>query len=336
MLNNKVIFITGGTGSWGHELVKQICEKFPDFKELRIYSRGEHKQVEMRREYPNDKIRFIIGDVRDKNILDLAMKNVDIVFHLAALKHVPVCEDNSWEAVLTNINGTQNVIECAIKNNVKYVVDVSTDKAVDPFNLYGVTKACGEKLMINSNFNYIHTMHATKFLCIRGGNVMGTNGSVIPLFKKQILEKNEITVTNPDMTRFLMSTSEAINLIFKTIEHAEGGELFVMRMSAAKLSVIANTMVKLFGNSNTKITYVGSRPGEKLHEVLVSKNEIQNTKIFSDKYFLILPQIVSEKLEKKYLPYEKLNLLEFSSFNTYQLSEDELEGILKKESWLWK
>jgi len=336
MLNNKIMFITGGTGSWGHELVKQIQEKFPNFKEIRIYSRGEHKQVEMRQEFKNEKIKFIIGDVRDKNILDLAMKNVDIIFHLAALKHVPVCEDNSWEAVLTNIYGTQNVIECAIKNNVKYVVDVSTDKAVDSFNLYGVTKACGEKLIINSNFNYARTISNTKFICIRGGNVMGTNGSVIPLFKKQILEKNEITLTNPDMTRFLMSTSEAINLIFKAIENAEGGELFVMRMSAAKLPIIANTMIKLFGNSETKIKYIGSRPGEKLHEVLVSKNEIPNTRIFSDKHFVILPQTQSEKLKIKYDSFKKLDFTEFSSLNTHQFSEKELEGILQKESWLWK
>jgi UDP-N-acetylglucosamine 4,6-dehydratase/5-epimerase len=154
-IKNSKILITGGTGSWGHELVAQLLEKYSDVGEIRIYSRGEHKQVGMRQEFKNHpKLKFIIGDVRDKNILNFAMSDVDIVFHLAALKHVPVCEENTWEAVLTNINGTQNVIEAAIKNKVKKIVDVSTDKAVDPFNLYGMTKACGEKLVINSNFNY--------------------------------------------------------------------------------------------------------------------------------------------------------------------------------------
>ena len=149
-LNHSKILITGGTGSWGHELTRQLLEKYPHVEEIRIYSRGEHRQVRMKQEfYSTNKLKFIIGDVRDKNILHYAMKDIDVVFHLAALKHVPVCEENSWEAVLTNISGTQNVIEAAINNNVKKVIDVSTDKAVDPFNLYGITKACGEKLMIN-------------------------------------------------------------------------------------------------------------------------------------------------------------------------------------------
>ena len=184
MFDNSIIFVSGGTGSWGNELVTQLLENHSP-KEVRIYSRGEHKQVEMKSTFKNDsRLKFIIGDIRDKNILTLAMKNVDYVFHLAALKHVPVCEENSWEAVLTNIYGTQNIIESAIENNVKKVIDISTDKAVDPFNHYGVTKACSEKMIINACHNYITD---TKFVCIRGGNVLGTNGSVIPLFKSQII-----------------------------------------------------------------------------------------------------------------------------------------------------
>ena len=203
MFKDSVVLVTGGTGSWGNELISQLLEKYSP-KEIRIYSRGEHKQVEMRAKYKNDsRLRFIIGDVRDKNILSLSMKNVDYVFHLAALKHVPVCEENTWEAVLTNIYGTQNVIEAAIENDVKKVIDISTDKAVDPFNHYGVTKANSEKMITNASFNYITE---TKFVCIRGGNVLGTNGSVIPLFKNQILSENKITVTDPAMTRYLMST----------------------------------------------------------------------------------------------------------------------------------
>lgn len=338
-LNNSSILITGGTGSWGHELVKQLLERYPDLKEIRIYSRGEHKQVEMKREFGfNPKIKFIIGDVRDKNILNYAMKGVDIVFHLAALKHVPVCEENTWEAVLTNINGTQHVIEAAINNNVKKVIDVSTDKAVDPFNLYGVTKACGEKLMVNANFNYSYNggNNPTSFMCIRGGNVIGTNGSVIPLFKKQLLENNEVTVTDPTMTRFLMSTREAISLIFTAVEKSVGGELFVMKMPAATVETVTKVMIKLFGNTDSKMTVIGARPGEKKHEVLVSKNEAPSTYVFSDQHFIVLPQIQDEKLMSMYKDKQKLTFEEFTSENTYRLSEDELEDILRKEDWLMK
>src|SRR3989344_1306430 len=216
LLDNRTILVTGGTGAWGRELTRQILERFSP-KEVRIYSRGEHAQVEMRRAFPDPRIKFIIGDVRDKNILNFAMRGADYVFHLAALKHVPICEDNSWEAVLTNIYGTQNIIEAAIWNNVKKVVDVSTDKAVEAYNLYGVTKACGEKLVINANKNY---PSATTFMCIRGGNVIGTTGSVIPLFAEQIRKNNKITLTDGSMTRFLMSTREAIGLVFQAFEAA--------------------------------------------------------------------------------------------------------------------
>lgn len=334
------ILVTGGTGSWGHELVRQLLQRYPDIKEIRIYSRGEHKQVEMKREFNfHPKLRFIIGDIRDKNILNYAMKNIDMVFHLAALKHVPVCEENTWEAVLTNINGTQNVIESAINNGVKRVIDVSTDKAVDPFNLYGVTKACGEKLIINANFNYSFngdTQSRTSFICIRGGNVIGTNGSVIPLFKRQLLENNEVTVTDPDMTRFLMSTKEAISLIFTAVENSLGGELFVMKMPAATVDVVTKVMIKLFGNKKSKVKVIGARPGEKKHEVLVSKNETPSAYVFSDKYFVVLPQIQNSQLLKRYQKNQKIHFEEFNSENTYQLSEKELEDILLSEGWLTK
>jgi FlaA1/EpsC-like NDP-sugar epimerase len=333
MFKNKVVFITGGTGSWGHELTKQLLEKDTP-SEIRIYSRGEHKQVEMKQEFKhNPRLKFIIGDIRDKNILKMAMKGADYVFHLAALKHVPICEENCWEAVLTNIYGTQNVIECAIENDVLKVIDISTDKAVDPFNLYGVTKACGEKLVINSNINYTSK---TKFVCIRGGNVMGTNGSVLPLFKKQIQNNNEITITDPTMTRYLMSTKEAIGLIFEAVNQSVGGEIFVMRMPATKVQNIAEVMIELFGNSNTKTKLIGARPGEKKHEVLVSKNEVPRTKILSDTYFVILPQYKSVELEKTYEKYDCFDKKEFNSYNARHFSNEEFIKILKLEEWLWK
>lgn len=332
MYDGKTIFITGGTGSWGNELVSQLLAKYKA-KEIRIYSRGEHKQVEMKRKFNNNpKLKFIIGDVRDKNILGLAMQNSDYVFHLAALKHVPVCEDNCWEAVLTNIYGTQNVIECAMANKVKKVVDISTDKAVDPFNLYGVSKACGEKLIINANRNYISQ---TKFVCIRGGNVMGTAGSVLPLFKKQIVENNQITITDQNMTRYLMSTHEAISLIFEAVDKSYGGEIFVMRMPATKVENMANVMTEIFGDKKTKRKIIGIRPGEKMHEVLVSKNESPRTKILSDKYFVILPQYLDGDLEKKYKRLSPMQFEEFNSNNARRLKDDEFIKILKKEDWLW-
>lgn len=337
LFNKATVLITGGTGSWGTELVTQLLSKYPGISQVRIYSRGEHRQVEMKQSFNhNPKLRFVIGDVRDKNSLDFAMKGVDIVFHLAALKHVPVCENNTWEAVLTNINGTQNVIEAAIANDVKKVIDVSTDKAVEPFNLYGMTKACGEKLMLNANFNYSPDQtNGTSFICIRGGNVIGTNGSVIPLFKKQLLENNEITITDPSMTRFLMSTKEAIGLIFTAVEDSLGGELFVMNMPATTLQIIAETMIDLFGNSKSSIKNIGIRPGEKIDEVLVSRNEAPLTHKLSSSYYVVLPQLNSTELRRKYSKLKKINRDEFSSANADQLSKKDLIKILKKEKWLW-
>ena len=324
-LDHQTVLVTGGTGSWGHELVRQLLEMKPGPKEIRIYSRGEHKQVEMKARFSNPKLKFIIGDVRDKNILNFAMRGVDIVFHLAALKHVPVCEDNPWEAVLTNVYGTQNVIETSIDNKVKVVVDVSTDKAVDPYNLYGVAKACGEKLIINANKLAIKT----RFVCIRGGNVIGTNGSVIPLFKKQILESNQITVTDGTMTRYLMSTQQAIHLIFQAIQKHTGGEIFVLNMPGTTVDIIAKCMIELFGNSKTKIKVIGTRQGEKKHEVLISKNEVPFTEDTNDAYYTIHPMFKSHTIKKPF------NLPEFSSQNTVQLSQKELVSLLKKEKWLF-
>lgn len=331
MLDNKTVLITGGTGSWGNELVQQMLAKFAP-KQVRIYSRGEHRQVEMRQRFQGeDTLKFIIGDVRDKNILNLAMKGVDVVFHLAALKHVPVCEDNVWEAVLTNIYGTQNVVEAAIANGVDKVVDISTDKAVDAFNLYGMTKACAEKIVVNAGFNY---MTDTKFICIRGGNVIGTNGSVIPLFKKQIIENNEVTLTDPRMTRYLMNTRQAISLVFKAVEMSQGGETLVMRMPATDVQTMANSMIELFGNKTTKATVIGSRPGEKLDEVLISKNEALNAYQAGDDYFVILPQNAPPQTRAYYESYPKISAEEFNSRNAVQLSQSDLTNTLSKEAWL--
>lgn len=328
--NKSVILITGGTGSWGNELVDQLLKKYSP-KEIRIYSRGEHKQVEMKRKFQNAKLRFIIGDVRDRSTLQIAMKGVDYVFHLSALKHVPVCEENPWEAVQTNIIGTQNVIESAIELGVKKVIDVSTDKAVDPLNLYGVTKACGEKLIIAANL----VSTKTKFICIRGGNVLGTNGSVIPLFREQILKTNSVTITESNMTRFLMRVSEAIELVLTASINGIGGEVFVMKMPACKILDLAQVMIDKLGNAKTKKLTIGIRPGEKIHEVLISKYETKNTLDFG-KYYILLPHI---KIDKTYAFYKKsklkfLSMSEYSSNVTNQLSKKEIKNLLQKEGWL--
>ncbi|MCK4528464.1 polysaccharide biosynthesis protein, partial [candidate division WOR-3 bacterium] len=235
MFKNKSIVITGGTGSWGNELTKQLLEKDP--KKIIIFSRGELAQVNMQRKFNDVRIEYIIGDVRDFYAVDRLFfnKQVDYVFHLSALKHVPVCENQPQEAIKTNIDGTTNIINAAIKNDIKRVIDVSSDKAVSPTNLYGMTKAVGEKLIIQAN-----TLTAkTDFICVRGGNVLGSNGSVVPLFIDQIKRFNEITVTDGSMTRFFLTLSEAIKLLFQAVENSVGGETYIMNMPAFFISDLA-------------------------------------------------------------------------------------------------
>lgn len=213
------ILITGGTGSWGQTLTRMLLEEY-NVKEIVVFSRGELQQVLMQRKFKNDKIKFVIGDVRDYEAVKFATKNVDYIFHMAALKHVPICEDHPQEAIKTNITGTTNIVNAAIENRVKKVIDVSTDKAVEPLNLYGMTKAVGEKLIIQAN----DLSDYTKFVCIRGGNVMGSNGSVIPFFIEQIKSGGPITITDNRMTRFFLTLEEAIHLLFKASIDSIGGE----------------------------------------------------------------------------------------------------------------
>jgi len=331
MFNNKTILITGGTGSWGRELTRQLLEKYNP-KEIRVYSRHELAQVNMKREFnAHPKIKFIIGDVRDFKRLDLTCMHVDYIFHLAALKHVPVCEENPWEAVLTNIDGTQNVIEAAIKNDIKKVIDISTDKAVDPFNLYGATKAVAERLIIAANTQ----TDATKFVCIRGGNVLGTTGSVVPLFHSQIIKTNQVTITDEGMSRYFLSLKDAIGLIFKASIDSVGGEIFVMKMPSCKIVDLAKAMIKELGNKDTKIKTIGIRPGEKIHEVLVSKYE--STRVIEDgKYYIILPMVEIAAIEKQYKGKKTIHLKEYSSETAQHLSEKEIREMLAKDGWLEK
>lgn len=330
MFNDKTILITGGTGSWGTELTSYFLKK-ERVKQIRIYSRGEYQQVDMQRNFnSHPKLKFIIGDVRDRHTLEYALDKVDFVFHLAALKHVPKCEDNGWQTVSVNILGTQNVIDCGIAKRVKKIIFISTDKAVEPFNLYGITKACSEKLIVYANKYYDCP---TKFICIRSGNVIGTRGSIVPLFINQIRNRNEITLTDENMTRFLLGTKDAIQLLIKATKQALGGEIFVLKMPAASNKILSKVIIRIFGNNKTTIRKIGVRPGEKMDEVLISKNEIANTRQLNDDLFVILPQLDDKGLTKKYSRFKRPDFTEFTSRTTVQLNEKQVEKLLIAEGF---
>jgi UDP-N-acetylglucosamine 4,6-dehydratase (inverting) len=281
---NKVILVTGGTGSFGKKFT-QILLKEHNPKAIRIFSRGELKQQKMQeqfQEFPNsEKLRFFIGDVRDRDRLYRAMNGVDIVVHAAALKQVPTCEYNPIEAVKTNINGAANVIDAAIDNNVEKVIALSTDKAVHPVNLYGATKLVAEKLFIQGN-SYTGG-RKTKFSCVRYGNVVGSRGSVIPIFKRQ---KNDgtITITDEKMTRFWITQEQAVHFIIDCLDKMKGGEIFIPKIPSMKVVDLAEVIAP---KSEKKVT--GIRPGEKLNEILLTEEEARNAKEFEN-YFIIEPE----------------------------------------------
>lgn len=329
MYENKVVFITGGTGSWGHELVKQLLEESP--KEIRIFSRGELSQVKMEREFRDTRLKFIIGDIRDLEAITAATEGVDYVFHLAALKHVPICELQPDEAIKTNIIGTQNLIKACIKNKVKKVIDVSTDKAVDSLNLYGMTKAVGERLIIQANL----ISKDTKFVCIRAGNVLGSNGSVVPFFINQIKELKKVTITDPRMTRYFITLPEAISLLFKAVQASVGGEIFVMRMPAYRITDVAEVLIEDSGEQNVNIETIGIRPGEKLDEVLVSEYESNHTYMYDETYYVIMPTINIPGLEDHYKPLNlaKVNFVRYTSADLI-LEKEEVKTLLKKGNYL--
>jgi len=325
MFNGSKILVTGATGSWGQTLIGLLLKNY-DPKQIVCYSRNEYNQVLMKRKFNNNKLKFVIGDVRDLDALTQATIDVDYVFHLAALKHVPICEELPNEAIKTNIVGTQNVITASIQNGVKKVIDVSSDKAVEPINLYGMTKAVGEKLIIQAN-----NLSDTKFVCIRGGNVMGSSGSVIPYFIDQIKNGGPITITDDRMTRFFLTLEEAIQLLFKASENSIGGETFVMNMPSCYITEIAEVLMKKYGVVDVKVT--GMRPGEKLDEVLVSAHEAPLTHCYDDNYFVILPSSASGALLDKYSNLPKFSYDEFSS-KTIMLNKKEIEKMLEKGSFI--
>lgn len=329
MYSNTRILVTGGSGSWGNELTKQLLEKNP--KEIIIYSRGELAQVTMERKFNNPKIKFVIGDVRDYDSLRRVMQGVDYVFHLSALKHVPVCENHPQEAIKTNIDGTTNVVRAAIENNVKKVIDVSTDKSVSPTNLYGMTKAVGEKLIIQAN----NLTDKTDFVCVRGGNVLGSNGSVVPYFIDQIKRFNKVTITDSTMTRYFLTLSEAIQLLFQASNNSVGGEIYVMNMPSFYIKDLAEVLVEYYGDSNTKIEEIGSREGEKIHELLISEHEAKFSKVFNDDYYVILPSI---KINRNYTHLNNNTKVSFKEFSSNDNLKDKnfLFELLMKGGFLIK
>jgi UDP-N-acetylglucosamine 4,6-dehydratase len=326
MFKNAIILVTGGTGSWGKELILQLLTLDP--KEVIAFSRNEDRQVNMRREIEDKRLSFKIGDIRDKNALFQACKGIDYVFHLAALKHVPICEEHPMEALKTNITGTQNVIDAAIFNNVKKVINVSTDKAADPANFYGFTKAIGEKLMIHANLLKTNT----KFVCVRGGNVLGTNGSVLHLFIDQINNKNEITITDKRMTRFFLTQEDAIKLLLKAAADGKGGEIFVLNMPACRIIDLAEVLIEYF-EKEVNIIESGPRPGEKLHEVLVSHNEIEDTVHYNQEYFVVLPDINIPGVREYYSAFQPISESSYSS-KDHLMTHEEIKKMLVKSKLL--
>lgn len=324
MFKNKTILVTGGTGSWGYELVKQLLTHNP--KEIRIFSRNESNQFTMKQEFDhNPKMHFIIGDIKEKDGLIEACQGVDYVFHLAALKHVPVCEDQPIEALKTNVNGTQNVIDAAISCKVHKVVYISTDKASDPSNFYGLSKAMGERLIIHAN-----TLNTkTRFVCIRGGNVLGTNGSVIHVFKRQIEEKQKIGITDLKMTRFFLTVEDAIKLVFKATLDSIGGEIFVMKMPSCKIIDLAHVLIEVSNKENVGIEILGIRPGEKIHELLLSEYESATTINYDDEYFIILPATPIKGLKERYSEYKPVCLVNYNSGKEL-MNKDEIKEMLLK------
>jgi UDP-glucose 4-epimerase len=327
-LKNKILLITGGTGSFGKEILKKFINT--SIKEIRIFSRDEKKQEEVRDEIKNTKIKFYIGDTRDFKSIDNACKNVDYIFHAAALKQVPTCEFYPLEAIKTNILGTENTLEAAIKNKVKKVILLSTDKAVYPINAMGLTKALAEKVMLAKSRN----VKGTIFCATRYGNVMLSRGSVIPKFISQIKKRENITITNPTMTRFMMSLNESVNLVMFAMENGSQGDIFVQKSPASTMLTLANTLKKIF-KSKSKIKLIGTRHGEKEHETLVSKEEM--AKVIEYKKFYRIPNDQRDLnyeffFSKGNNKIEKVN--EYNSSNTYRLNETELEKILLKLDYI--
>ena len=327
MFTNKTILITGGTGSFGKKFIQTVLEQYPDVKKIIVYSRDEFKQFIMSNmpEYqPHiNKLRFFIGDVRDKERLRLAMEGVDYVVHAAALKQVPACEYNPFEAIKTNVMGAQNVIDICLEHNVEKVVALSTDKASSPVNLYGATKLCSDKLFIAANG---YSSRRTKFSVVRYGNVAGSRGSVIPFFQRLVKEgKTSLPITDPNMTRFWLKLENAVWLVMKAFEIMQGGELYVKKIPSMRIMELAKAIAPKL---DTHI--IGIRPGEKIHEQMISQEDARHTLEFDD-YYIIQPDLLWWKNSVKDLGGKPVPL-DFSynsGTNTQWLSVEDMQKLIE-------
>jgi UDP-N-acetylglucosamine 4,6-dehydratase/5-epimerase len=309
MFNGKTLLITGGTGSFGNAVLRRFLTS--DLKEIRIFSRDEKKQDDMRKRYTNPKLKFYLGDVRDRTSIDNAMRGVDYAFHAAALKQVPSCEFYPMEAVRTNVVGTENVIQSAVAAGVSRLICLSTDKAVYPINAMGISKAMMEKVMVAS----ARGLDGRTIVCgTRYGNVMASRGSVIPLFIKQILEGNPVTVTDPEMTRFMMTLDDAVDLVLYAFTHARNGDIFVQKAPAATVSVLVKAILALMNKTEHPMLEIGTRHGEKVYEVLLSREERAAAEDLGD-YFRV--------------PADNRDL-NYDSHNTTQLDVDSMKRLLLK------
>ncbi|NDB92941.1 MAG: SDR family NAD(P)-dependent oxidoreductase [Nitrososphaeria archaeon] len=326
MFAGKKILITGGTGSLGQALAKRLLQT--DAATIRIFSRNENKQVMMESGFHDKRLRFLIGDIRDKERLVTALEDVDVVFHAAALKHVPVIEYNPFESIKTNVIGSQNVIDACLQQNVETAVCIGTDKAVSPLNTYGATKLLMEKLFITAN-NYMNRKkHRTKFLAVRYGNVVGSSGSVIPKFIEQIKAKKKITITDPKMTRFSITMDQALDLIIDTALNGKESEIYVPKLKAYSITDVKDTLFELIGKTGTEV--IGIRPGEKLHEVLINKDEMRSSWDLGKKYMIANPLRDDSDIKKSYKnKIKKINNIEtYSSDNVEKLSKEELKKTI--------
>jgi FlaA1/EpsC-like NDP-sugar epimerase len=332
--NNKKILIIGGTGTIGSNLVKTLLQE--EVNVIRILSRDEYKQYNLMQEMRDAKnVRFLLGDVRDYDRINRAMEDIDIIFHVAALKHVPACEYNPFEAVKTNVIGTQNVIQAAINNNVERVIFTSTDKTISPTNTYGATKLLAERLI--SAADYYKGSHKTIFAAVRFGNIMGSRGSVIPLFKKQILENKEITVTDPNMSRFMMTLTQATNLTIESCKRARGGEIFVLKMPVIKLKDLVEVVIEevscRYGMNakDIRIKETGLRPGEKMYEELMTFEESKYAIEFDDMF--AVPPLFNHKVYA-YGEGRQAVQQNYSSHDADPISKEALRKLIIQEKLL--
>lgn len=325
LFSDKTLLITGGTGSFGNAVLRRFLET--NIKEIRIFSRDEKKQDDMRKEYNNPKLKFYLGDVRDVNSITDAIRGVDYVFHAAALKQVPSCEFHPMQAVQTNVIGTENVLNCAINADVKKVIVLSTDKAVYPINAMGISKAMMEKVAVAKSRNL--SENEIMIACTRYGNVMASRGSVIPLFIDQIRAGKEITITDPAMTRFMMSLDQAVELVLFAFENGHNGDIFVQKAPAATIELLAHTLKNLLNRPEHKVNIIGTRHGEKLYETLLTKEEMVHAVDMGEYY-----RIPADTRDLNYSKFVEdgetvvTQAHEYHSHNTHRLDEVQLRKML--------